>query len=133
LVAGQQDLAKVEQAVDGFLYMSDGAGRRTVAMFHLSVAPEKGDIVGSSFDAQDETFKNEDRSIRGERLNCGAKVNRAPAISTARLRPMRSASSPPASAPMSAPRVTQLVTTSIISGLGAKVFLMPVSAPEMTP
>jgi len=60
-------------------------------------------------------------------------VNSTPAISTVRLRPIRSAISPAASAPSSAPRVTQLVTTSTSSALSENVALMPCSAPEITP
>ena len=60
-------------------------------------------------------------------------MNIAPAISTVRLRPIRSASSPPASAPNSAPSVTQLVTTSTNSALSENVALIPCSAPEITP
>jgi ribose 5-phosphate isomerase B len=73
------------------------------------------------------------RVIGAKACTAAPRVKRAPAISTVRLRPIRSAISPAASAPSKAPRVTQDVTTSTMSGLSVKVFLMPRNAPEMTP
>jgi ribose 5-phosphate isomerase B len=73
------------------------------------------------------------RVIGAKACTAAPRVKRAPAISTVRLRPIRSAISPAASAPSKAPRVTQDVTTSTMSGLSVKVFLMPRNAPKMTP
>src|SRR6266403_1512562 len=51
-VAGEQDLAQVDQAVDGLL---DGGQRprgRSLPMFHLAVVLEEGHVVGRGLDAQ---------------------------------------------------------------------------------
>jgi hypothetical protein len=51
-VTAKQYLAQVDQAVDGLLDGCEGAGRRTLAVFHLPVVFEKGHIVGGGIDAQ---------------------------------------------------------------------------------
>ncbi len=51
-VAAIQDLAQVDQAVDGLLDGGEGPRRRPFAMFHLAVVLEEGDVIGRRLDAQ---------------------------------------------------------------------------------
>src|SRR6202049_4991286 len=44
-IAAKQDLAQVDQAVDGLLDGGEGPRRRPFAMFHLAVVLEEGDVV----------------------------------------------------------------------------------------
>ena len=60
-------------------------------------------------------------------------TNSTPEIRIVFFRPSRSARSPPASEPTSAPSVTQLVTISVRNAERPNCFLMPSSAPEITP
>ncbi len=72
--------------------------------------------------------------VPGARLSPSAPIaNSTPPITMAFWRPSRSARPPASSAPTSAPRVTQLVTTSCKVVLRWKSLAMNCSAPEMTP
>src|SRR5450631_1415198 len=53
LIAAEQDVAQVDEAVDGLLEWSDFARCTAAAMFHLAVVLEERDIVGGGLDAQD--------------------------------------------------------------------------------
>src|SRR5208283_5110633 len=54
-VAAEQNLAQVDQAVDGLFDRGKGARRRSLPMFYPTVVLEEGDVVGSGLDAQDTT------------------------------------------------------------------------------
>ena len=53
LIAAEQDLVQVDEAVDGFLQRRDLARGVSDAVFHLAVVLEERDIVGGGLDAQD--------------------------------------------------------------------------------
>jgi hypothetical protein len=51
-VTAEQDLAQVDQAVDGLSERGDLARLVTPPMFHLAVVLEEGNVVGRGFQAQ---------------------------------------------------------------------------------
>src|SRR6202043_3668634 len=53
-VATEQDFTQVDEAVDRLSDGGEGAGCRTLPMFHLAVVLESGDVVGGGLQAQDE-------------------------------------------------------------------------------
>src|SRR6516165_8262461 len=53
-VAAEQDFTQVDEAVDRLSDGGEGAGCRTLPMFHLAVVLESGDVVGGGLQAQDE-------------------------------------------------------------------------------
>ena len=53
-IAAEQDLTQILEAVDGLTDGGQGASCRALAMFHLAVVLESGDVVGGGFDTQDE-------------------------------------------------------------------------------
>ena len=54
-VAAEQNLAQVDQAVDGLLDRCEFPDRRALPVFHLSVVLEETHIDGGDFDAQHDT------------------------------------------------------------------------------
>jgi len=51
VVAAEQDFAQVDEAVDGLLQGCELAGGVPIAMFHLAVVLEEGNVVGGGFHA----------------------------------------------------------------------------------
>src|SRR6266446_6777532 len=50
-VAAEQDFAQVDEAVDGLFQGCEFAGGVAVAMFHLAVVLEEGNVVAGGFEA----------------------------------------------------------------------------------
>jgi hypothetical protein len=53
-VAAEQDVTKVDQAVDRLLDRGQRPGGRPLPMFHLAVVLEEGHVVDDGFNAQDD-------------------------------------------------------------------------------
>src|ERR1700686_4876268 len=73
-VAGEQDVTKVDQAVDRLLDRSQCPGGRPMPMFHLAVVLEEGHVVDGGFKAQDdaELVIHLDRTLAEAMLDAGA-------------------------------------------------------------
>src|SRR5208337_2910131 len=75
-VAAEQDLAQIDQAVDGFLNGGEAARGWSLPMFYLSVVLEGGHVVGRGLDAQDVAelvvHLDLDRGIAEAMLDAGA-------------------------------------------------------------
>jgi hypothetical protein len=54
-VTAEQDLAQVDEAVDGLSERGDLAGLVTIPMFHLAVVLEEGNVIGRGFQTQHPT------------------------------------------------------------------------------
>lgn len=52
-VAAEQNFAQIDEAIDGFFQGCEFAGGVPIAMFHLAVVLEEGDVVGGGLQAQD--------------------------------------------------------------------------------
>ena len=116
-----------------FLREVDVAIATDAAGFKYNWAPEHHFLENYSHQPAPEVFLSF-IAARAPRIHVGhAIVNITAASRTVLRRPSRSARVPAPKAPTSAPRVTQLVMTSIMKVLTLKVCSIPSSAPEMTP